>query len=175
MELTFIIAVATSMLFGIIFAKRNGGKFKEHKSTTKISLIIALAAAIISCLCDTAHATDRPDVFFMLFSTAIGFCTLAVLGYIAAAPREALTKHTDIFKLGTSRKLGITVNIITLVMFLCFLAGLYWMFGCADIAAVSIAALATSILLALLHIAGSIIAMIICIAQIIIRAIKRCL
>lgn len=173
MKLTFILAVIASVLFGFIYAKRNSGIFGKRKTATRISLITVLAASLALCLYDTAHATNEPDGFVMLFSTAIGFCTLALLGYTAAAPRKVLTRHTDVFKLGIRRELGIAVNITALVLFIASLAGLYWLFGCADIAAVSIAALMSVALLALLHIIGSIIAIIVCTALMIIRAIRR--
>lgn len=173
MKLTFILAVIASVLFGFIYARRNTGIFGKCKIATRITLITVLAASVVLCLRDAARATTEPNGFIMLLSTAVGFCALALLGYTAAAPRKVLTGHTDLFKLGIRRELGIAVNIIALALFIASLIGLYWLFGCADIAAVSIAALISVALLALLHVAGCIIAVIVCAVLIIVRAIRH--
>lgn len=168
MKLTFIFAVLASALFGCLLGKQRYNSFRYHGAATWITLILSSVAGVIFCICDSAQGTDETEAYFVLLSTVIGFGILTGIGYLFAVPSQVLNWHSDIFKQGIKRKYCLAINIFIVATWLTFLVVVGLAAGCMDISIVCIATLLTCLLLSLLVTVGCVIALGICIMQIII-------
>lgn len=108
----------------------------------------------------------------MLATSVIGFGTPAGFGYLFAVPNRILNWHSDIFKQGIKRKYCLAINIFIVATWLTFLVAVGLQCGCMDITVIYITTLLTCLLLSLLATVGCVIALCICIIEIIIWFIR---